>query len=74
MHLRQTSRALANHFPEVAAWMEEEIKGWTPEYFTAEAVKARRLLRRAAGLPIMTRRTRTNRLTRKGKNTTSAKA
>ena len=49
--------------------MEEEVKGWKPEYFTAEAVKARRLLRKAAGLPIMTPRPRVKRTAGKGKNT-----
>ena len=68
-YLRQTCRSLAKYFPEVAAWMEEEVKGWKPEYFTAEAVKARRLLRKAAGLPIMTPRPRVKRTAGKGKNT-----
>lgn len=54
--------------------MEEEVKNWKPEYFSDRAIKARRLLRRASGLPDVTPLHRAKLGTGKAKAKTAAAA
>lgn len=53
--LVKAAKLLAAKHPRLSEVMLEEIESWSPNYFTPEAIAARRLLRKAGGtIPLAT--------------------